>query len=358
MQSVSPLPSKALEPAQAPIETDALIIGAGPVGLFQIFELGLLGIRSHIVDALSHVGGQCTELYPDKPIYDIPALPVCSGTELIERLHQQIRPFDPVFHLDQQVTDLVREFDGRFFVRTSTGTEFCAGTVIIAGGVGAFQPRRLRVGGAETLEGSTIHYQVTNPEGFYGKDVVVLGGGDSALDWTLALYQKVNSLILVHRSREFRAIPASVKRMHELCNELKMQFLVGDVSALEHRNGVLRTIDVRGGDNVTRRVPLDQLLVFFGLSPRLGPIAHWGLALEKQQLVVSTETFQTSIRGVFAVGDINTYPGKKKLILSGFHEAALASFAIYTHLYPEKKAPLQYTTTSPGLHKRLGLKVA
>jgi thioredoxin reductase (NADPH) len=358
METVLPPHPRVPKQDPEPIETDALIIGAGPVGLFQIFELGLLGIHAHVVDALPQAGGQCVELYPDKPIYDIPALPVCSGADLIERLHQQVRPFDPVFHLGQEVTDVVQEFDGHFFVRTSEPTTFHARTVIIAGGVGAFQPRRLRIAGADVLEGSAIHYKVSKPAAFHGKDIVVLGGGDSAIDWALALHDQANSLVLVHRSRDLRAAPASVKRMHELCNELKIQFLVGEASALHTKDGQLRAIDVRGTDLVTRRVSLDQLLVFFGLSPKLGPIARWGLALEKQQLAVSAETFQTSIKGIFAVGDINSYPGKKKLILSGFHEAALASFAAFAHLHPKKKISLQYTTTSPGLHRRLGLKVA
>lgn len=342
-----------------PIETDAVIIGAGPVGLFQVFELGLLEIKVHVVDSLAYPGGQCIELYPDKPIYDIPAVPVCTGRELTDNLLRQIEPFGASFHFGQEVSVLRREADGRFYLETSKGTRFLTKTVFIAGGVGSFQPRTLKVDGIEKFDGMQLFYRVRNPAQFAGKNLVIVGGGDSALDWTLNFVQegpnKAESVILLHRRDGFRAAPASVARMRELCDALEMQFMVGQVSGFEERDGRLVAIKVSGGDGVTRVVPLDMLLVFFGLSPKLGPIADWGLAIERKQLVVDTEKFETSIPGIFAVGDINTYPGKKKLILSGFHEAALAAFAASPYVFPEKRVMLQYTTTSPKLHKVLGV---
>ena len=342
-----------------PIETDAVIVGAGPVGLFQVFELGLLEIKAHVIDSLAYPGGQCIELYPDKPIYDIPAVPVCTGKELTDNLLKQIEPFGATFHFGQEVSVVRKEADGRFFVETSKGTQLLTRTVFIAGGVGSFQPRTLKVEGLEKFHGTQLFYRVRNPAQFAGKNLVIVGGGDSALDWTLNFVQegpnKAESVILLHRRDGFRAAPASVARMRELCDALEMQFMVGQVSGFEERDGRLVAIKVSGGDGVTRVVPLDMLLVFFGLSPKLGPIADWGLAIERKQLVVDTEKFETSIPGIFAVGDINTYPGKKKLILSGFHEAALAAFAAAPYIFPDKRVMLQYTTTSPKLHKVLGV---
>ena len=269
------------------IETDAVIVGAGPVGLFQVFELGLLEIKAHVVDSLKMVGGQCT--------------------------------------------------------------------VFIAAGVGSFQPKRLSVPGIEKFEGTQLHYQVKDPSLFYGKNIVICGGGDSALDWTLNLVGKAESVILLHRRDGFRAQSASVAKMRELCENWEMQFEVGQISGFEEKDGKLTEIRVTGDDGVVRRMPLDHLLVFFGLTPKLGPIANWGLEIYRKQIVVDTEKFQTSIPGIFAVGDINTYPGKKKLILCGFHECALAAFAAADIVHPEKKTLLQYTTTSPKLHKVLGV---
>lgn len=337
------------------IKTDALIIGAGPCGLFQVFELGLLDIHAHIVDNLPQTGGQCSELYPDKPIYDIPAIPVCSAQELIDRLEEQIKPFSPTYHLGHEVMELERQDDGRFRVVTDKGLEFDAATVIIAGGMGSFQPRKLPLKEAEQYEDSQIHYRVRNPEQLADKDVVVLGGGDSALDWVLELADRARSMTLIHRSTQFRAAPASVSRMQALVEQGKMQFLQGNVMKLHQQDGRLSGIDVMNLDRETTTLPVDDLLVFFGLSPKLGPIANWGLGLNKNQIEVDTEKFQTSEPGIFAVGDINYYPGKKKLILSGFHEGALAAFAIKHYLEPDKKIPLQYTTTSPAMHKRLGV---
>ena len=343
----------------SPIETDAVIVGAGPVGLFQVFELGLLEIKAHVVDSLGYPGGQCIELYPDKPIYDIPAIPVCTGRELTNNLLEQIKPFGATFHYGQEITVVERQIDGRFFVETSRGTRFLTKTIFIAAGVGAFQPRTLKVDGLDSFEDSQLFYRVRNPDDFAGKNLVIVGGGDSAIDWALDFVKdsphKAESVILVHRRDGFKAAPANVAKMHELCDALEMQFMIGQVSGYEENNGVLTTVKVTGADGVTRLVPLDAMLVFFGLSPKLGPIADWGLDIERKQLKVDTEKFSTSEPGIFAVGDINIYPGKKKLILSGFHECALAAYGAMSIITPEKKVFLQYTTTSPKLHKVLGV---
>jgi thioredoxin reductase (NADPH) len=347
-------------PQSAWIETDAVIVGAGPVGLFQVFELGLLEIKAHVIDSLAYPGGQPIELYPDKPIYDIPAIPVCTGKELTDALLKQIEPFGATFHLGQTVTQVQRQDDGRFFVETSKGTQLLTKTLFIAAGVGAFEPRTLKVDGLDRFDGSQLFYRVKNPADFAGKNLLIVGGGDSALDWTLQFAadgaHRAESVILVHRRDGFKAAPASVAKMRELCEAYEMQFIVGQVTGFDEREGRLVGAKVTGGDGVTRVVPTDALLVFFGLSPKLGPIAEWGLQIERKQLVVDTEKFSTSIPGIFAVGDINTYPGKKKLILSGFHECALAAFAAAAMIFPEKgKIHLQYTTTSPKLHKVLGV---
>jgi thioredoxin reductase (NADPH) len=342
-----------------PIETDAVIVGAGPVGLFQVFELGLLEVKAHIIDSLAYAGGQCIELYPDKPIYDIPAVPVCTGKELTDNLLKQIEPFGATFHLGQEVTQLAKRGDGRFDVETSKGTRFVTRTVFIAGGVGSFQPRTLRVDGIDKFLDTQLFYRVRNPAQFAGKNLVIVGGGDSALDWTLNFVQegphKAESVILMHRRDDFRAAPASVAKMRELCEAYEMQFVVGQATGFEEEGGRLTRLKVTGSDGVTRVMPLDMLLVFFGLSPKLGPIADWGLGIDRKQLVVDTEKFETTVPGIFAVGDINIYPGKKKLILSGFHEAALAAFGAAPYVFPEKRILLQYTTTSPKLHKVLGV---
>lgn len=337
------------------IETECVIIGAGPSGLFAVFELGLLGMKCHVVDSLRHPGGQCAELYPDKPIYDIPALPVCGAQELVDRLMEQIKPFGAGFHLGEEVTGLQRREDGRFDVSTARGTRFDAGAVIIAAGLGSFQPRRLSVDGAATLEGGQVHYRVARAEAFYGQDLLIAGGGDSALDWVLELAGKAKSVTLVHRREEFRAQPASVARMRELAAQRKVRSLTGQVTALHVDDGRLTGATVTAPGGATAEIACGQVLAFFGLHPKLGPIAEWGIDLEKKALKVDTEKFQTSVPGIFAVGDINTYPGKKKLILSGFHEAALAAFGVQNHVYPKKRQFLQYTTTSPIMQQRLGL---
>jgi thioredoxin reductase (NADPH) len=342
-----------------PIETDAVIIGAGPVGLFQVFELGLLEVKAHVIDSLAYPGGQCIELYPDKPIYDIPAVPVCTGKELTDSLLKQIAPFGATFHYGQEVTTVEKQDDGRFFVETSKGTKFLTKTIFIAAGVGAFQPRTLKVDGIEAYDGTQLHYRVRNPEQFKDKNLVIVGGGDSALDWALNFAQegpnKAESVILLHRRDGFKAAPASVAKMKALCDAHEMQFTVGQITGIEEKDGKMTGVKVTGGDGVTRLMPMDMLLVFFGLSPKLGPIAHWSLEIERKQLKVDTEKFSTNTPGIFAVGDINTYPGKKKLILSGFHECALAAFGAMPFIFPDKKVHLQYTTTSPKLHKVLGV---
>jgi len=356
MQAPAPL-------STAVVETDAVIVGAGPVGLFQVFELGLLEIKAHIIDSLPYPGGQCIELYPDKPIYDIPAVPVCTGKELTDNLLRQIAPFDATFHLGQEVTVVEKQEDGRFAVETNKGTRLLAKAIFIAGGVGSFQPRTLKVEGVEAHEGAQVHYRVKTPADFAGKQLLIMGGGDSALDWALNFCaghadgnpHKAESVILVHRRDGFNAAPASVAKMKALCDAHEMQFIVGQATGIDERDGQLTGVKITSNDGITRVVPCDQVLAFFGLSPKLGPIADWGLALERKQIVVDTEKFETSVPGIFAVGDVNTYPGKKKLILSGFHETALAAFGAAPYVFPDKRVHLQYTTTSPKLHKVLGV---
>lgn len=338
-----------------PIRTDVVIIGAGPAGLFQVFELGLLGIKAHVVDSLPHVGGQCGELYPEKPIYDIPAYPVIGAQELVDRLMEQIKPFNPQFHLAQAVTDLNRKDDGRFALTTSTGTEFDTATIVIAAGLGAFQPRKLRAPGAADFDGKNIHYKITDAKSLAGKDIIILGGGDSALDWTLELHDKVKSLILIHRRVEYRAQPASVTKMKALAADGGLKEFHGMVRQVLSDDGVFRGLCVADAQGTTHEIDADDVYAFWGLSPSLGPVAEWGLDIVKRQIEVDTEQFQTNESGIFAVGDINTYPGKKKLILSGFHEAALAAFGVQKYLDPDKRIFLQYTTTSPIMHKRLGV---
>lgn len=337
------------------IVTDALIVGAGPAGLFQVFELGLLGIKAHIIDSLPHPGGQCTELYPDKPIYDIPALPICGAQELVDRLLQQAKPFGAEFHLGQEVNVLKVLPDHTFYLETSTGVRFHAKTVVVAAGVGSFQPRRLGAEGSDAFEGTHIHYKVKNAAEYHGKDLVIFGGGDSALDWVMDFTGKAKSVTLVHRRAEFRGAPASATKVMELVAAGKARFLEGVAEAVIAEGTAFKGVRIKRNDGNTDHLNADHLLAFYGLHPKLGPIAEWGLGLDKRAIVVDTEKFQSNVPGIFAIGDINTYPGKKKLILSGFHEAALVAFAIAAHLNPAKKVHLQYTTTSPVMQKRLGV---
>lgn len=340
---------------QVPIETDAVIIGAGPVGLFQVFELGLLEIHAHVIDSLSEAGGQCIELYPDKPIYDIPAIPVCTGRELVANLLKQIAPFEAQFHLGQEVSTLERQADGRFLIRTSQDGHFLSKTIFIAAGVGAFQPRTLNLDGIAAYENKQVFYRVKQPELFKGKHLVICGGGDSALDWALYFVGKAASVTLIHRRDDFKAAPQSIAKMRALCAAHEMQLHIGQITGFATHADQLTKVAVTGIDGEVQNIPLDALLLFYGLSPKLGPIAEWGLDLDRKQITVNTASFQTSEVGIYAVGDINIYPGKKKLILSGFHEAALAAFGAAAYLHPEKLIQLQYTTTSPKLHKMLGV---
>ncbi len=345
------------------IETDAVIIGAGPVGLFQVFELGLLDVKAHVIEALPYAGGQCVELYPDKPIYDIPALPVCTGRELTDNLLRQIAPFGATFHYGQEVSLVEKQADGRFLLETNRGTRFCTKTIFIAAGVGAFQPRTLNVNGLDTFQNTQLAYRVDNPADYANQNIVIVGGEAAAVEWALRFCanhpddypHKAKNVIVLHRRDHFTADPAAVSTLRALCDSNKMQFMGGQIAGFTATDGQLSHLRVDSNDGVTRLLPVDKMLVFLGLSPKLGTIAEWGLALERKQLVVDTEKFCTSEPGIFAVGDINTYPGKKKLILCGFHECTLAAFGAMPFIFPDKKVFLQYTTSSPRLHKALGV---
>ncbi len=338
------------------INTDAVIVGAGPCGLFQVFELGLLGLKSEVVDSIRQPGGQCTELYPDKPIYDIPGIPVCSGEELTDALLKQIQPFKAGMHLGEEVSVVKKNSDDSFYVETSAGTQFHAKAIVIAGGVGSFQPRQIRVPGAEDFAGKTLHYRVQDPQQFAGKRLAILGGGDSALDWVLELINVAAHITLVHRRDEYRAVPASVDKMRKLVADGKMDVIeAAKATAIDGADGLINSITIQPKEGDPVVVAADHVLVFFGLAPKLGPIADWGLDINRKTINVDTERFESSEPGIYAVGDINYYPGKKKLILCGFHEAALAAFAIKQRIEPDKKVHLQYTTTSPLMHKRLGV---
>ena len=334
---------------------DALVIGAGPVGLFQVFELGLLGIHAHVIDSLPEPGGQCIELYADKPIYDIPATPACTGRELIERLLAQIAPFKAEFHLGQQVNAVERQSDGRFRVETSTGTQLLAKTIIIAGGVGSFQPRRLKLDGVDAFEGTQLFYTAPAAGAFAHQRVVVIGDGDAALECALSLVEQQAQVTLMHRRDEFKAAAATIERVRQSRATGQLQFIAAQPTGITQTDGRLTALQLAAADGSSPSLPLDALIVLTGLSPKLGPIADWGLALERKQLVVDTASFQTSTPGIFAVGDVNTYPGKKKLILCGFHEAALAAFGAAAHVFPGQALHLEYTTTSPRLHRALGV---
>jgi thioredoxin reductase (NADPH) len=336
---------------------DALVIGAGPVGLFQVFELGLLGIHAHVVDSLPEPGGQCIELYPDKPIYDIPATKVCTGRELVARLMAQIEPFNAAFHLDQQVDIVERQDDGRFRVETSKGTQLLAKTIVIASGVGSFQPRRLKIDGIMAFEGTQLFYSAPDAGTLKGKQVLVIGDADAALECAIGLVQQQAQVTLMHRRDEFKAAPATIDEVQRLRVAGRLQFIAAQATGIEQADGRLIALQVAAADGSQPMLPLDALVVLTGLSPKLGPIADWGLALERKQLVVNTASFETNTPGIFAVGDVSTYPGKKKLILCGFHEATLAAFGAAAHVFPGQPLHLEYTTTSPRLHRALGVVV-
>ena len=340
----------ALSTSAVPIETDALIVGAGPVGLFQAFQLGLLEISCHIVDALPAAGGQCVALYGDKPIYDIPGTPVTSGRALAQSLLAQVAPFKPQFHFGEQVATLARQDDGRLLLTSTAGKAFLAKTVFIAAGVGAFVPKRIAVEGIARFEGSSLFYHPDSLDRFVGQTVVVNGGDDVALATALALADIARHVTLVHRRDGFQADESLVASMRARVAEGRLAFTVGQPKAFDGKQ-----LQVTTPDATTVDLPLDALVACLGISPRLGPIADWGLALERKQVPVDTETYHTREPGVFAVGDINTTPGNKKLIDCGFHEATLAAWGAAALVFPGKAIPLQYTTTSTRLHELLGV---
>jgi thioredoxin reductase (NADPH) len=339
--------------SRQPITTDALIIGAGPVGLFAVFELGLLDISAHLVDILDRPGGQCAELYPEKPIYDIPALVEVTGQELTDRLIEQIAPFNPEFHFGHMIETLQR-IDGGFRVVSDQGLEFHCKVVVIAAGGGSFQPKRPPIPGIDAYEGKSVHYSVRQMEAFRDKDILIVGGGDSALDWTLNLQPLAKRLRLLHRRDAFRGAPDSVNKMRQLVEAGKMELMLGQVTELKGADGQLTGAVIRGPQD-TVEIECDTMLAFFGLTMKLGPVADWGLNLHEQHIEVDTEKFQTSEPGIFAIGDINQYPGKLKLILSGFHEAALMAQAAHPLVHPDQKLVFQYTTSSTSLKKKLGV---
>ena len=337
------------------IKTDAVIIGAGPVGLFAVFELGLLDVKAHVIDILDRAGGQCAELYPEKPIYDIPAVPVVTGQQLTDQLMEQIEPFGAEFHFNERV-DSIEKIEGGFRLVTDYGTPFECKVVVIAAGGGSFTPKRPPLPAIEDYEDTSVFYSVRKMEAFKDKDVLIVGGGDSALDWTLNLQPVAKSLTLVHRRSEFRAAPASVQKMMDLVDSGNISFKLGQVTTLHGDDGQLTGVTVKSPDGSTFEQPTEVMLPFFGLTMKLGPVANWGLNLEENLIPVDTEKFETSEKGIFAIGDINTYPGKLKLILSGFHEGALMAQAVHRIVFPDKKLIFQYTTSSSNLQKKLGVK--
>jgi thioredoxin reductase (NADPH) len=339
-----------------PIKTDVLIIGAGPIGLFAVFELGLLDMKCHLIDILDKIGGQCAELYPEKPIYDIPGIPHTSAQGLVDALLQQIKPFNPQFHLNEMVESVEKIGDQLFRVKTDQGQEFECKVVVIAAGGGSFQPKRPPIPGIEPYEGKSVFYAVRKMEAFRDKRVLIVGGGDSALDWTLNLAPIARHLTLLHRRSEFRASPDSVNKMMALAGEGRIDFVLGQVTSLEGADGQIGKAIVKTNDGSTFEIACDALLPFFGLTMKLGPVGNWGFELKNNELIpVDTESFETSVPGIFAIGDINWYPGKLKLILSGFHEGALMAQKAHRYIYPDKRLVFQYTTSSSSLQKKLGV---
>ena len=336
------------------ISTDAVIVGAGPCGLFAVFELGLLDIKCHVVDILDRAGGQCAELYPEKPIYDIPALSIVTGSELTHRLLDQAKPFKAQYHFNQMVTELRKLEDGRFELKTDGGIVFHAKVVVIAAGGGSFQPKKPPIPGIEAYEKTSVFYSVKKMDALRGRDILIVGGGDSALDWTLNLQPLANSLTLLHRRDDFRAAPDSVKKMRELVAAGKMQLKLGQVTGLTGENGVLSSAQVKGNEGPFD-IATNAMLPFFGLTMKLGPVAEWGLNLHENLIPVDTAKFESSVPGIFAIGDINSYAGKLKLILSGFHEAALMAQEAFHHIHPGERLLFQYTTSSSSLQKKLGV---
>ena len=340
------------------LSTDAIIIGAGPVGLFAVFELGLFDMKCHLIDILDRPGGQCAELYPEKPIYDIPGFPVIAGQELVDNLAQQIAPFHPVFHLGEMVVSvevLGTPAAPKFRLATDAGATFVCTCIVIAAGGGSFQPKKPPVETIEAYEGAGVFYAVRKMEAFRGRRVLIVGGGDSALDWAVNLQPIAKRLTLLHRRDAFRAAPHTVERMRALVASGEMDLHLGQIAGLRGRPPVLDAVAVRRDDGSTFEIACDALLPFFGLTMKLGPLAEWGLNLQENLIPVDTEKFETSVPGIFAIGDINHYPGKLKLILSGFHESALAAQKAHRYVYPDRKLLFQYTTSSTSLQRKLGV---
>ncbi|HRK96996.1 MAG: NAD(P)/FAD-dependent oxidoreductase [Alphaproteobacteria bacterium] len=340
---------------QTEFTTDAIIIGAGPVGLFAVFELGLLDIKAHLIDILDRAGGQCTELYPEKPIYDIPAHPIISGQQLTDSLMKQIEPFSPTFHFGQMAETVTKTEDGKWRVTTDLGTIITAPVMIIAAGGGSFMPKKPAVPDIESYEGISVFYAVRKMEQFREKNLVIAGGGDSALDWTLNLLPIAKHVTLVHRRDDFRAAPDSVNKMREMVAVGKMTLKICDLASIEGAAPQMTGLKVKSKENGEEVISCDTLLAFYGLTMKLGPIANFGLNLHENLIPVDTEKFETSTQGIFAIGDINTYPGKLKLILSGFHEGALMAQQAFRYIYPDKKLRFQYTTSSSDLQSKLGV---
>jgi len=336
------------------VQTDVIIVGAGPIGLFAVFELGLYDMKCHLIDILDRVGGQCAELYPEKPIYDIPAVPVCTGTELIDRLMEQIKPFSPTFHLGQMAQKLEKTAEGKWRMTTDAGTVLEAPVVVLAAGGGSFVPKKMPLKGIEDYEGKSVLYAVRKMDELRGKKIVISGGGDSALDWAINLQPVAEHVTLIHRRDEFRAAPDSVSKMRALVEQGAMDLVIGAITGLEGADGQIAGVTIKEADKEARQVPCDAMLAFYGLTMKLGPVADFGIAFEGELVPVDTATFETNLEGVFAIGDINTYPGKMKLILSGFHEAALMAKKAFTYVHPDRRYRFQYTTSSSNLHDKLG----
>lgn len=337
------------------ITTDVVIIGAGPIGLFAVFELGLLDLKCHLIDILDRPGGQCAELYPEKPIYDIPGFSVISGQELTDNLMEQIAPFGPEFHYNRMINNVEKLPEGGFRVIDDEGQAYVCKIVVVAAGGGSFQPKRPPIAGIEIFEDKSVFYSVRRMEEFRDQDIVIVGGGDSALDWVLSLQPIARSMTLVHRRDNFRAAPASVNEMKALVDGGKMKLILGQIGELNGEDGMLSSMVIKTTD-APIDIPVTRLLPFFGLTMKLGPVADWGLDLTNNLIAVDTEKFESSVPGIFAIGDINTYPGKLKLILSGFHEAALMAQAAKRIVSPEERIIFQYTTSSTKLQKKLGVK--
>ena len=334
-------------------QTDVVIIGAGPAGLFAVFELGLLGIKAHIIDVLERPGGQCAELYPQKPIYDIPGFPKVTGLELVDRLVKQAAPFDPHYHLGEMASAVEKRADGRWRVRTDRGAVIDAPVIVIAGGGGSFQPKKPRIPDIEAFESASVFYSVRERDQFAGKRLIIAGGGDSALDWTLDLFEIAESVTLVHRRPEFRGAPDSAAKVLDRVKVGDIGFHVAEITELSGSDGRLDTVVLTSAEGELTSLPCDALLAFYGLTMKLGPIAEFGVNLERNRISVSTETFETSEPQIFAIGDMCWYPGKLKLILSGFHEAALMAHGAFHYVFPDKKLKFQHTTSSTGLQEKL-----